>query len=97
MQPLTDTEKAYFDTIKAVATGARPADLSLIRLVLDGQPVAIVAQRIIRTETAEEVGWHPLALLLTAEQPVTRDLLEKLRNLDGEPPESHRPDGLEGA
>lgn len=90
-KPLTPDEKAYFDTIKQVATSARPRDLILMRLTLDGRDVAVVAQRLIDAETAEEVGFMPLALILDEET------TKRLRDPSGKPPIAMRPDGLEGA
>lgn len=78
LAPLTDTEKAYFDTIKQVAAGARPRDLALWRMTLDGRDVAVVMQRIINRHDATEAGWQPLAVLLDD------DTIERLRTHTGD-------------
>lgn len=92
---LTDMEKAYYDTIKQVAQGARPDDLVLQRMAFktpDGvTPVAVISQKIIRAEDATFLGYQPLALLLGEED---------VRNLvapDGSEPEAVNPDEAEGA
>jgi hypothetical protein len=67
MKPLTDIEKAYFDTIKQLAQGHPPRRPAAWRLELDGKPVAVVMQRLIESERGQEVGWHPLARIITDE------------------------------
>lgn len=96
--PLTDTEKAYFDTIKQVTRSARPEDLSLRRMLLTdphvaGPPrdVAVVVQRIVSSDDASTVGWQPLAMLLDDETAT------RLRGVDGKAPDSVNPDDVEGA
>ena len=91
MRPLTETERAYFDTIRQVATSARPEDLALARMTLDGKEVAVVIQRVVESATADEVGWMPLAIL------VDDDTAARLRDHTGAAPESHDATGLEGA
>lgn len=91
-KPLTETEKAYFDTIKYfVSKSTRPADLALLRMELDGKPVAAIVQKIIDNRTAEFRGAQPLALI------VTEDQLDRLRLFDGSGPESVNPNDVEGA
>jgi hypothetical protein len=63
-QPLTDTERAYFDSLKQVASGSRPEALRLWRMRLDDRDVAVVMQQVLDTGSAAEVGWQPLALIL---------------------------------
>lgn len=91
MNPLTEAEKAYFDTIKSVTRSARPADLSLMRMGLDEREVAVIVQSIIDSETAKFVGYQPLAIIVDDETTL------RLRNADGDPPITVEPGGLEGA
>ncbi len=91
MNPLTDTEKAYFDTIKSVSRSTRPADLGLNRMTLDGKEVAVVVQSVIDSETAEFVGYQPLAIICDDET------AERLRDVEGNASTRVPPDGLEGA
>jgi len=91
LNPLTDTEKAYFDTIKQVAQSARPRDLALQRMELDGRDVAVIVQRVIDSETAAEVGWQPLAIL------IEHETADRLRDPEGRGPRKLDPSGLEGA
>lgn len=89
--PLTPSEKAYFDTIKQVARSPRHEDLKLMRMTLDGRDVGVVVQRIIDGSTAVTRGFQPLAILCDTET------VKRLRDPAGEAPESISPDGLEGA
>jgi hypothetical protein len=89
--PLTDAEKAYFDTLGQVASSPRPEALSLRRMVLDGEhDVAVAGQQVLRTETGEVAGWQPLALI------VSDELVQRLSTVDGEAAAPHAPEGLEG-
>jgi len=90
-EPLTDREKAYFDTIKQVAQSNRPNDLALWRMSSEGKPVAVVLQRILSAADATEVGWQALAIIPSDE------VLERLRTIDGSGSEQFDPEDLEGA
>jgi hypothetical protein len=90
-EPLSETEKAYFDTIRQVATSPRPEDIGLHRMTLDGRDVAVVAHRVLDSTTAVLVGYQPLAILIDDETAA------RLRDADGKPTRPHRPEGLEGA
>lgn len=98
--PLTDTEKAYFDTIKQVTRSARPEDLSLRRMMMvdserptitQPRAVAVIVQRVVSSDDATTVGYQPLAMLLDD------DDAKRLRDIDGSAPESVNPEGLEGS
>ena len=89
--PLTPTEKAYFDTIKQVAKGVRPEDLTLMRMTLDGRDVAVIGQRVIDGRTAEDRGFMPLAMLLDTET------IKRLIGPSGERGEVVDADEIEGA
>lgn len=91
MKPLAEHEKARFDSVKQVARSSRPADLRLWRGELDGTERAIIVQRVIDSDTAETVGWQPLALVITDAE------AERLRLPDGQQAETVDPEGLEGA
>ena len=83
---LTDSEKAYFDTIKQVARGPRPEDLVLWAMKLDGERVAAVMQRV------PGAGWQALAILLNPGAQV------RLTTIDGVTEgKSVDPDDVEGA
>lgn len=99
--PLTETEKAYFDTIKQVTRSTRPADLRLFRMLLkdesrspSGKPkeVAVIVQRVIQSKDAKTAGWQPLAVI------VDEDIVDRLLDpLTGHGARLVGPDGLEGA
>jgi sensor domain CHASE-containing protein len=89
--PLTDTEKAYFNTIKQVTRSSRPEDLSLRRMTLDGEPVAVIMQRVISSDSAQTVGFQPLALL------VDDEIAAALRDHTGEAPTAVDASDVEGA
>lgn len=97
LPPLDDHEKAIYDTLKQVFTGSRPEDVALQRMAFvneqgeDPRPVAMLSQRIIDKETAETVGWQPLAML------VNEELILALRAPDGGAPSTVSPDDVEGA
>lgn len=91
MNALTDAEKAYYDTIRSVVSGARPRDLALMRMTLDGRDVAVIAQRVVRTADASTAGWQPLALI------VDDEVAARLRSVSGDAPDEIAADGLEGA
>lgn len=63
MRPLSASEKSYLDTIKQTARGPRPEALGLQRMTLDGREVAVLVQQVIDKETAELVGYQPLAII----------------------------------
>jgi hypothetical protein len=75
--PLTDAEKAYFDTIRAKAREGGKA-LLLQRMLLDGKPVAMVATMVYNRFTEKPEGVMPLAIL------VDDDMAKRLRTHDGE-------------
>lgn len=97
MKPLTDAEKAYFDTIKQVTRSPRPEHLSLRRMTLyerddrvDFEEVAVIGQTVLDSDSGEVAGWMPLALILSDE------MTARLRSVDGQEPESRSAEGLEG-
>ena len=89
-EPLTDREKAYFDSIKQVAQSTRPEDLHLWRMTLDGKDVAVVLQRLLNASDGTEAGYQALALI-----PSDR-VLERLRTVEGYQGEAIDPHDVEG-
>lgn len=85
--PLSEREKAYFNTIrdKAPEHGA----LSLVRMLLDGREVAVIGTDVFNRFTGKREGWMPLAVVADDE------LTARLRNLDGAGPSSTSPHDLD--
>jgi hypothetical protein len=58
---------------------------------LDGREVAVVAQKVYESATAEFAGWMPLAVLLGDDE------VRRLRDASGEPTRAVPAEGHEGA
>lgn len=76
-KPLTDAEKAYFDTIQDKARSADKRELQLTRMTMsDGRPVAVVGTVVYNRFSGKPEGWQPLAVLLT-DEPLMGDLRDR--------------------
>jgi hypothetical protein len=68
MKPLDRHREGVLRHDQAARAGApTPKTCAAWRLELDGKPVAVVMQRLIESERGQEVGWHPLARIITDE------------------------------
>jgi hypothetical protein len=67
MKPLDRHREGVLRHDQAARAGHSPRRPAAWRLELDGKPVAVVMQRLIESERGQEVGWHPLARIITDE------------------------------